>query len=47
MIAGKRKLLDHKFLLGTLKSSLRNCYGCHQDFVNRYGISVAQMLFLS
>ena len=38
-----RKLLNKGFLLARLKSSLRNFYGRHYDFVDRYGISVSQM----
>ena len=37
------KLLNQGFLLVMLKSSLRRCYGCHHDLVDRYGISVSQM----
>jgi hypothetical protein len=36
-------LLNQGFLLVMLKSSLRKCYGCHHDLVDRYGISVSQM----
>jgi hypothetical protein len=39
-----RKLLKQEFLLVKLKSSLRKCYGCHHDVVDRYGISVSQMI---
>jgi len=37
------KLLDQGFLLVKLKSSLRKFYGRH-DLVDRYGISVSQMI---
>ena len=37
-----RKLLKQEFLLVKLKSSLRKCYGCHHDVVDRYAISVSQ-----
>ena len=39
-----RKLLNQGFLLVTLKSSLRKCYGHHHDLVDRYGISVSEMI---
>jgi len=29
--------------MAKLKSSLRTFYGCHHDFVDRYGIYVSQM----
>jgi hypothetical protein len=38
-----RKLLNRGFILVKMMSSLRNFYGRHHDFVNRYGISVSQM----
>jgi hypothetical protein len=38
-----RKLLDQRFLLVKLKSSLEKDYGRHHDSVDRYGISVSQM----
>ena len=38
-----RKLLNQRFLLAKLKSSLRNFDGCHYDLVDRYGIAVSQM----
>jgi hypothetical protein len=38
-----RKLLKQGFLLVKLKSSLRKCYGRHNDLVDRYGIYVSQM----
>jgi hypothetical protein len=38
-----RKLLDQRFVLVKLKSSLRKFYGHHHDLVDRYGISVSQM----
>ena len=38
-----RKLLNQGFLLVKLKSSLRKYYGCHHNFVERYGISLSQM----
>ena len=37
-------LLNQGFLLIKLKSSLRKFYGRHHDLVDRYGISVSQML---
>jgi hypothetical protein len=44
-------LLNQRFLLVKLKSSLRKFYGCHHDLVDRYGISVSQntmdMFYLS
>jgi len=39
-----RKLLNQWFLLVKLKSSLRKFYGRHHDLVDRYGISVSQMI---
>jgi hypothetical protein len=38
-----RKLLNHVFLLVTLKSSLRKFYGRLHDLVDRYAISVSLM----
>ena len=38
-----RKLLNQRFPLVKLKSSLRKFYGRHHDMVDRYGISVSQM----
>ena len=38
-----RKLLDQRFLVAKLKSSLRRLYGRHHDLVNCYGIYVSQM----
>ena len=38
-----RKLLNQRFLLVKLKSSLRKFYDRHHDLVDRYGISVSQM----
>ena len=38
-----RKLLNKRFLLVKLKSSLRTFYGRHHDLVDRYRISVSQM----
>jgi ABC-type uncharacterized transport system permease subunit len=38
-----RKLLNQRFLLVKLKSSLRIFFGRHHDLVDRYGISVSQM----
>ena len=38
-----RKLLNQRFLLVKLKSSLRKFYGRHYDLIDRYGISVSQM----
>ena len=38
-----RKVLNQRFLLVKLKSSLRKLYGRHHDLVDRYGISVSQM----
>jgi hypothetical protein len=38
-----RKLLNQGFLLVKFKSSLRQFYGRHHDFVDCYGISVSQM----
>jgi hypothetical protein len=39
-----RKLLNHGFLFVKLKSSLRKFYGRHHELVDRYGISVSQMI---
>jgi hypothetical protein len=39
-----RKLLNQWFLVIKLKSSLRKFYCRHLDFVNRYGLSVSQMI---
>ena len=39
-----RKLLNQGFLLVKLNSSLRQFYGRHHDLVDRYGISVSQMI---
>jgi hypothetical protein len=39
-----RKLLNQVFLVVKLKLSLRKFYGRHHDLVNRYGISVSQMI---
>ena len=39
-----RKILNQGVLLVKLKSSLRKFYGCHHDLVDRYGISVSQMI---
>ena len=39
-----RKLLNQGFLVVKLKSSHQTCYGRHHDLVNRYGISVSQMI---
>ena len=39
-----RKLLNQGFLLEKLKSSLRKCYDRHHDLVDRYGISVSQII---
>ena len=38
------KLLNQRFLLDKLKSSLRTFYGLHHDLVDRYGISVSQII---
>ena len=38
-----RKLLNQRFLLAKLNSSLRKIYGRHHDVADRYGISVSQM----
>jgi hypothetical protein len=38
-----RKLLNQRFLLVKLKSSLRKIYGRDHDLVDRYGIFVSQM----
>ncbi len=38
-----RNLLNQRFLLVKLKSSLRKLYGRHHDLVDRYGIYVSQM----
>ena len=39
-----RKLLDEWFLVVKLKSLLRTLYGRQHDLVNRYGISVSQII---
>ena len=39
-----KKLLHQGFLMVKLKSSLRKFYGRHHDLVDRYGISVSQMI---
>jgi ABC-type tungstate transport system substrate-binding protein len=39
-----RKLLNQGFLLAKMKSSLRKFYDRHRDLVDRYGISVLQMI---
>jgi hypothetical protein len=39
-----RKLLNQGFLLVKLMSSLRKFYGRHHDLIDRYGISVSQMI---
>jgi len=39
-----RKLLNQGFLLVKLKSALRKSYGLHHDLVDRYGMSVLQMI---
>ena len=39
-----RKLLNQEFILVKLKSSIQTFYGRHYDFVERYGISVSQMI---
>jgi len=39
-----RKVLNEGFLVVKLKSSLLKFYSLHHDFVNRYGISVSQMI---
>jgi hypothetical protein len=38
------KVLNQRFLLVKLKSSLQKSYGRHHDFVNCYGISVSYMI---
>jgi hypothetical protein len=38
-----RKLLNQRFILVKLKSSLRMLFGHHHDLVGSYGISVSQM----
>jgi hypothetical protein len=38
------KILNQRFLLVKLKSSLQKSYGRHHDFVNCYGISVSYMI---
>ena len=43
MLMLTRKLLNKRFLLVKLKSSLRTFYGRHHDLVDRYRISVSQM----
>ena len=39
----KMNLLNHRFILAKLKSSLRKFCGYHHDLVDRYGTSVSQM----
>jgi len=39
----KMNLLNQRFILAKLKSSLRKFYGHHHDFVDRYGTFVSQM----
>jgi hypothetical protein len=39
-----RKLLNQGFILVKLKSSIQTFYGRHYDFVERYEISVSQMI---
>jgi hypothetical protein len=39
-----RKLLNQRFLLVKLKSSIQKFYDRHHDLVDRYGISVSQMI---
>ena len=39
-----RKVLNQGFLVVKLKLSCLKCYSPHHDFVNRYGISVSQMI---
>ena len=39
-----RKFQNQEFLLVKLKSLLRKLYGRHHDLVDRYGISVLQMM---
>ena len=39
----KMNLLNHRFILTKLKSSLRKFCGHHHDLVDRYGTSVSQM----
>jgi hypothetical protein len=39
-----RKLLDEWLLVVKLKSLLRTLYGRQHDLVNRYGISVSQII---
>ena len=38
-----RKLLNQRFLVVKLKSSIRKLYGHRHDLVNRYGVSVSQV----
>jgi hypothetical protein len=38
-----RKLLNLRFLLVKLKSSLRKLHGRHHDLIDRYGIAVSQI----
>ena len=39
-----RKLVNQEFQMVKLKSSLRKFYGRHHDLVDRYGITVSQMI---
>ena len=39
-----RKLLNQEFKMVKLKSSLRKFYGRHHELVDRYGITVSQMI---
>ena len=39
-----RKLLNQEFQMVKLKSSLRKFYGRHHELVDRYGITVSQMI---
>jgi len=39
-----RKLLNQGLLLAMLKSSLPKFYGRHHDLVDRYGITMSQMI---
>ena len=39
-----RKLLNQEFQIVKLKSSLRKFYGRHHELVDRYGITVSQMI---
>ena len=38
------KLLNQDFQMVELKSSLRKFYGRHHELVDRYGITVSQMI---